>query len=56
MKEKEYLIEIIQPLEYNDLTWYAVGKHLSTTPKKAIEEIIKLNPNLKFFDIKATKI
>ena len=58
MKEKKYLIEIIQPLDMGalDLTWYAIGTHLSTGPKKAIEEIIKLNPNLNFFDIRATKI
>ena len=56
MKEKKYLIEIIQPLDMGDLTWYAICTHLSTSSKKAVEEIIKLNPNLNFFDIRATKI
>lgn len=56
MKEKKYLIEIIQPLDMGDLTWYTIGTHLSTSSKKAVEEIIKLNPSLDFFDIRATKI
>ena len=56
MKEKKYLIEIIQPLDMGDMTWYSIGTHLSTSPKKAVEEIIKLNPNLNYFDIRATKI
>lgn len=56
MKEREYKIEIIQPLEYKDLTWYAIGTHLSTSPKKAIQEIIKLNPTLEYSDIRAIRI
>ena len=56
MKEKKYLIEIIQPLDGGDMTWYSIGTHLSTSPKKAVEEIIKLNSNLNYFVIRATKI
>ena len=56
MKEREYSIEIIQPLKYNDLTWYKICTHISTSPKKAVQEILKLNPDLEYSDIRAIRI
>lgn len=53
--EKKYKIEIIQPVEFGDMTWYQICTHISTSPKKAIEEIKKLNPDLKYFDIRAIR-
>ena len=53
--ERKYKIEIIQPVEFGDMTWYQICTHISTSPKKAIEEIKKLNPDLKYFDIRATR-